>query len=308
MLCESIDSSISEANFEKFVTNKEILASLYFLKQHHEASLAHIRCCEDQGNYDDQIYAKKMGGDCYDSKFDLGQLSLADLSIESSSSNSHDFTNFKKATQFAMFFQTFFAICWFASVLALENIHSYAFAVVFSICFNILNWTTLMKSHTILPFMKHFDNFYNYEDQCDNCPNGINDEEFEDEEFSKKDTKNNKNLLNQLFQSSNSLNTLLGGSLGSNVVQKPDTIPLLYTTPPPQSHFNHHKSIGNLPSMKDQEANVFKAHHRSEHDLIQHQQQMSNLLFSTGIIKGNQIVRNSWDTNLNLDCISTISN
>ena len=158
--------------------------------------------------------------------------------------------------------------------------------------------------------MKHFDNFYNYEDQCDACPNGMDlDEDFDDEEFSKKDTKNNKNLLNQLFQSSNSLNTLLGGSLGSNITQKPtDTIPLLYTTPPPRSHFNHHKSIGNLPSMKDQEAKVFKAHYRSEHDLVQHQQQMNNLLFSNGIIRANQIVRNSWDTNLNLDCISTISN
>jgi hypothetical protein len=77
----------------------------------------------------------------YDSKFDLGQLSLADLSIQSnstSSSNSHDFTNFKNATKFALFFQPCFAICWFMGVLALENIHSYVFPTIFSILVNIL--------------------------------------------------------------------------------------------------------------------------------------------------------------------------
>lgn len=81
----------------------------------------------------------KSKTDIYDSKFDLGQLSLADLSQTSSNESAgHDYTNFKSATQFALFFQPLFAICWFISVLALENIHSYVFPTIFAICFNIL--------------------------------------------------------------------------------------------------------------------------------------------------------------------------
>lgn len=81
----------------------------------------------------------KSKTDIYDSKFDLGQLSLADLS-DTSSTNSlnHDYTNFKNATKFALFFQPVFAICWFIGVLALENIQSYVFPTVFAICYNIL--------------------------------------------------------------------------------------------------------------------------------------------------------------------------
>lgn len=81
----------------------------------------------------------KSKTDIYDSKFDLGQLSLADLSDSSSTNSSnHDYTNFKNATKFALFFQPLFAICWFIGVLALENIQSYVFPTVFAICYNIL--------------------------------------------------------------------------------------------------------------------------------------------------------------------------
>lgn len=51
-----------------------------------------------QGNHDDNFLKSKT--DLYDSKFDLGQLSLADISESSSnSSNSCDYTNFKSATK-----------------------------------------------------------------------------------------------------------------------------------------------------------------------------------------------------------------
>lgn len=66
-------------------------------------------------------------------------MSLADISESSSTnSSSHDYTNFKNATKFALFFQPVFAICWFVGVLALENIHSYVFPTVFAISYNIL--------------------------------------------------------------------------------------------------------------------------------------------------------------------------
>lgn len=136
--------------------------------------------------------------------------------------------------------------------------------------------------------MKSFENFYEYEDGDPVNRTADHEDEFEDEQFNKKD---NKNLLNQLFQSTATVNNLL------------DTIPLLYTKPPQQAL---HKSIAHLPTHEDVPAKVLKVH-RSEHDLLQQQQQqISNLLFSNGVG-----IRSSWDTNLdslNIDCISTISN
>lgn len=157
-------------NIERFLTDKDLLAS-YYLK-----ASTQLKCCEEQVR--NWSANKKMGEiqligcgmkiestlskvnlesfqflslfqheenyfksktDIYDSKFDLGQLSLADLSQTSSNESAgHDYTNFKSATQFALFFQPLFAICWFIAVLALENIHSYVFPTIFAICFNIL--------------------------------------------------------------------------------------------------------------------------------------------------------------------------
>lgn len=79
----------------------------------------------------------KSKTDLYDSKFDLGQLSL-DLSESSSSNSVHDYTNFNNATRFALLFQPLFAVCWFIGVLALENVQSYIFPTVFAISYNIL--------------------------------------------------------------------------------------------------------------------------------------------------------------------------
>jgi len=165
ILCESIDSASNAiatgiimnngGNIDKFMTDKEILASYYmktstFTNQlkccedqvsvsvctSHCASNRYIKCSPQMGNEENYFKSKT---DLYDSKFDLGQLSLADLSDSSStSSNSHDYTNFKNATKFALFFQPVFAICWFLAVLALENVQSYVFPTVFAICYNIL--------------------------------------------------------------------------------------------------------------------------------------------------------------------------
>lgn len=162
ILCESIDSTSNAiangiilnngVNIDKFLTDKEILAS-YYLKT--STFTNQLKCCEDQVRNDANFYWKKKSQffvffkheenyfksktDLYDSKFDLGQLSLADLSDSSSTNSSnHDYTNFKNATKFALFFQPVFAICWFIGVLALENIQSYVFPTIFAICYNIL--------------------------------------------------------------------------------------------------------------------------------------------------------------------------
>lgn len=75
--------------------------------------------------------------DFYDSKFDLGALSIADLSLQSSS-DTQDFAEFKRAIKFSLFFQPAFAVCWFLGVVALENRQSCIMPVTFIVCYNIL--------------------------------------------------------------------------------------------------------------------------------------------------------------------------
>lgn len=75
--------------------------------------------------------------DFYDSKFDLGALSLADLSLQSST-ESQDYNDFKNAVKFSLFFQPAFAVCWFLGVVALENRQSCIMPVAFIVCYNVL--------------------------------------------------------------------------------------------------------------------------------------------------------------------------
>lgn len=75
--------------------------------------------------------------DFYDSKFDLGALSIADLSLHSSS-DTQDFAEFKRAIKFSLFFQPAFSVCWFLGVVALENRQSCIMPVTFIVCYNIL--------------------------------------------------------------------------------------------------------------------------------------------------------------------------
>lgn len=84
-------------------------------------------------NYENSL--KSM--DFYDSKFDLGALSIAELSLESSS-DVQDYGEYKRAIKFSLFFQPAFCVCWFLGVVALENRQSCVMPVIFVICYNIL--------------------------------------------------------------------------------------------------------------------------------------------------------------------------
>ena len=67
----------------------------------------------------------------------MGTLSIADLSLQSSSEN-HDFADLKRSVRFTIFFQPVFAICWFLGVIALENSESNVMPIIFIICYNIM--------------------------------------------------------------------------------------------------------------------------------------------------------------------------
>lgn len=87
--------------------------------------------------------------DFYDSKFDLGALSIADLSLQSSS-DSQDYAEFKRAVKFSLFFQPAFSVSWFLGVVALENRQSCIMPVTFVICYNILVWNVCEMNSLIL--------------------------------------------------------------------------------------------------------------------------------------------------------------
>jgi hypothetical protein len=127
------------------------------------------KCCDE---YDEAREEKSSM--YYEARIDLRQLSMADLSAHSLSSEVQDYNDFKRATKFGLFFQPIFSICWFLGVLALENMnYSCVLGVVFSICFNILvrlvvnsqliphltlflfsqNWCMLVRSSNICPFI-----------------------------------------------------------------------------------------------------------------------------------------------------------
>lgn len=86
-----------------------------------------------------QIYEEEYKSklELYDSKFSLAALSLADLSIQSSS-EVQDFADFKRAVRFSLFFQPTFGICWFLGVVALEYSQSCVMPAVFIVCYNIM--------------------------------------------------------------------------------------------------------------------------------------------------------------------------
>lgn len=90
-------------------------------------------------NYGFNFPSVKKSLECCDGRFDIGQLSLADLSTTPSmASDVQDYTDFKRAIKFGLFFQPIYSICWFLSVIALENVHSCVMPVIFAICLNIL--------------------------------------------------------------------------------------------------------------------------------------------------------------------------
>ncbi|XP_053697372.1 uncharacterized protein LOC128744402 [Sabethes cyaneus] len=106
-----------------------------------------------QSSYGFSFHSIKKSLDYYDTRIELGQLSLADLSTPSMASDIQDFTEFKRAIKFGLFFQPIYSICWFLSVIALENMHSCVMPVIYAICLNILNWCMLVRSSNICPFI-----------------------------------------------------------------------------------------------------------------------------------------------------------
>lgn len=164
------------------------------------------------------------------------------------------------------------------------------------------NWSILLKSRNILPFMKHFYEIEN----CEATANEQCDEELEEDHLARKDSKNlknNKNLLNQLFLNSNTESSMVLTSSGA-IHHRTDQIPLLY-----QAHFNHRKSIANLElTHTEYHIEKHKINSRSEHDLVyqQKQQHFGSLLANGKIDNLIGCIRSSWDANL--DRVSTISN
>lgn len=118
------------------------------------------------------VYRK---GDFYDSKFDLGVLSIVDLSLQSSA-DVQDFTDFKRAVKFWLFFQPTFAVCWFFGAVALENRQSCVMPIIFVVSYNVMviciqgiyvgpkiliftpifpqNWYLLIRSPYICPIVQ----------------------------------------------------------------------------------------------------------------------------------------------------------
>lgn len=112
--------------------------------------------CENLDNFDnygndDDFYKSKL--DLYDSKFNLAALSLADLSIQSTS-DVPDYLDYKRAVRFSLFFEPTFGVCWFLGVVALENSQaSCILPVIFIICYNIMCWCLLIKISIIFPMI-----------------------------------------------------------------------------------------------------------------------------------------------------------
>lgn len=89
---------------------------------------------------------------CGESKYSLGSISLANLSIQSLSSETEDFEDYKSAVKFAILFQIMFSICWFLAVIALEYPTS-MMPIIYVIVLNIVNWILLAKCQAICPLM-----------------------------------------------------------------------------------------------------------------------------------------------------------
>lgn len=103
---------------------------------------------------DENYLLRSRIDDFYDSKFNLAALSIADLDSLHSSSDLNDFMDFKKAINFSLFFVLSFNICWFLSVVALENKNSScAMPIVYVIAYNLMSWYILIKISVIYPMI-----------------------------------------------------------------------------------------------------------------------------------------------------------
>ncbi|XP_058450351.1 uncharacterized protein LOC131429914 [Malaya genurostris] len=124
-----------------------------YLAQTMESRQSVVTLPQQSSNHGFSMHSIKKSLDYYDTRIDLGQLSLAELSTPSMASDIQDFTEFKRAIKLGLFFQPIYSICWFLSVIALENVHSCVMPVIYAICLNILNWCMLVRSSNICPFI-----------------------------------------------------------------------------------------------------------------------------------------------------------
>ncbi|XP_058825342.1 uncharacterized protein LOC131685552 [Topomyia yanbarensis] len=174
ILCESIDSMIESTSKCNDIMYPRLPSTVGINHATRSNSYPQLelkeKCCQEylaqtmenrqsvvtlpqQSNHGFSLHSIKKSLDYYDTRIDLGQLSLADLSTPSMASDIQDFTEFKRAIKFGLFFQPIYSICWFLSVIALENVHSCVMPVIYAICLNILNWCMLVRSSNICPFI-----------------------------------------------------------------------------------------------------------------------------------------------------------
>lgn len=145
--CQHIDATMASANILAAESN------------FHVDYVPNVKCCDEmekvkyshhpssgfQCFYLRQVCENDLKSvDFYDSKFDLGALSIADLSLQSSS-DVQDFAEFKRAIKFSLFFQPAFTVCWFLGVVALENRQSCVMPIIFIVCYNLLVWTLIFR-------------------------------------------------------------------------------------------------------------------------------------------------------------------
>lgn len=245
--------------------------------------------------------------DFYDSKFDLGALSIADLSLQSSS-DTQDFAEFKRAIKFSLFFQPAFSTCWFLGVVALENRQSCIMPVTFIVCYNIL------VSAVSFPFFIFPSSFKN---QCPNfrfvsfcLQNWYILLRFQNLSPILPQPKTNESNL----KSSKKLSQFDSNfSISDEVNQTPgctDTIPLLcsVTGNGGGNNNNNNSATGNSNA---NDVNVAMHHGitgstatlQSSNVCLSKQLSLEDIIYKTSI--------SQWDAsmeNINLDCISTISN
>ncbi|XP_053670458.1 uncharacterized protein LOC128720788 [Anopheles nili] len=229
--------------------------------------------------------ATKRSFECYDARIELGQLSLAELTTPSMASDVQDFTEFKKAIKFGLFFQPIFSVCWFLEVIALENVHSCVMPVIFAISFNILNWCMLVRSSNVCPYVSSTQEKTLDHQQAGSC--------------------------------GESLNGTIGPGGDNDVTQASvctDTIPLLCASNGGSTVMSPNPSI--CPSTKGSGVTVATLPRKFSATSTSEEQQQS--LFYSNFI-GTTNMPMSWESSIDLgayhlhetknaDCISTISN
>lgn len=312
VIVESIENILDKCqNIDATVNSVNILAPEANINTEY---IPTVKCCEEmdkvnyfgmkifkngiQKNYAPQQHQVTCDNglksvDFYDSKFDLGALSIADLSLQSSS-DTQDFAEFKRAIKFSLFFQPAFSVCWFLGVVALENRQSCIMPVTFIVCYNIL--VSLKTESICAPF--HFETsiflcgkfqnwyiLYRFPNISPILPQQKNNE---------CNLKTSKKLSQ--FDSNFSISDEVNQTPGCT-----DTIPLLCSV----TGNNNSAGSGNTITNTNPGGCLTgsTATLQSTNVCLSKQLSLEDIIYKTSI--------SQWDAsmeNINLDCISTISN